>query len=572
MVKLKRIVLLCAVLLPAVAPAQSISVTPASGSIEAFIRNHLVGEGVYVWNIKFNNSTAATFPNGNQQIGTFQSNGYPLLQMDSGVVMTTGEVTFASPSSSYSSGASSAESPAQYSDPVMASWGNTTRTVNDCATLDFDFVSISPFVTVNYCFGSKEYTSYVCSSFNDIFGFIVEGPYPSNNRWNTAIIPHTVSYAHPQGIEVAINTVNSGSCSGNYSAGEGTYLIYSDFYVANPTFSGVRYDGFTQKLSANATLLPCERYHMHLSVCDVSDHSFDSGVFLEKKSFNSPSADVNLSHRYADTIERSVGTVLPLTLAETDYVQGNVTASFGGTAVVGRDYTIVTDSGYTVNEMNPTFNVSTANNTLTFRGTPAADLAEPKLIEVYLMTSLCRHYPALKTYDTIRYILVEDDVVRLRHDTIVAYDTCRQVGVEVAVGRPPFTFHWEPETGIDFPYQQYSTASITESRNYRVSVADTRGHTDTADIYVKVLPRTNGIEERPKADVSIYPNPAEDQMNVVADGITTVEVFDAQGRRVYRSAPVTGKARLDVKPLPAGLYTVRVVTNIGIKTEKVIVR
>ena len=575
MVKLERIIVLCVLLMPFAAMGQNISVTSAQNqNIATFVQNNLIGQGVYVWNVKYNNATGnITKP----QIGTFNSNGYMMLQMDSGVVMTTGNVSVApGPNNSNSQTASVT---GYYTDATLSTYA--TNTLYGCSTVDFDFVSISPFVTMNYCFASEEYPEYVCANVNDIFAFLVTGP--DGVTKNIAIIPHTVTASTPNGIAVAINSVNQGMAGGNGGSGTGCYYSYSDFYVANhnpgasgqPSGSqGVEYDGFTQKLSANATLIPCETYHMHISICNVGDNAFDSGVFIEKGSFNSPSADVSLSHRYADTIERSSYTVLPLTLAGSSYTNGNVMVQFGGDAEVGLDYTVVTDSGATIDATHPTFNVSQANNSLTFHGTMAADLTEPKLIELYLMTSLCQAHPSLKTYDTIRYVMVEDDVVRLRHDTIVAYDTCKQVGVEVVIGQPPFSFHWMPEDDIDFPYQQYSTANITQSRTYQVAVADTRGHTDTTDIFVEVRQSTpEGIDEtRPEASVEVYPNPTDGEMNIVADGITQVEVFDALGRRVYHSEPVSQQTTLIISPLPAGLYTVRVTTNVGIKTEKVLVR
>lgn len=559
---MKRILVFVALLLPLLSQAQNITVTSAQGqNITTFVEQHLKGNGVYITNVKFNNVQGnITSP----QIGTFNSNGYMQLQMDQGVVMTTSAVTYAAPGGS--SGTIS-----DHQDAILASWGGSSRTVHDCASLDFDFISISPFVTVNYCFGSEEYTSYTCSQFNDIFGFIIEGPYPSTNRINAAIIPHSVSTANPNGIEVAINTVNSGTCSGGYTAGPGTYLIYSDFFVSNGSSQGVSYDGFTQKLSANATLLPCEQYHMHISICDVTDHSLDSGVFLEEGSFNSPSAEVNLSQRYADTIERSQPDTLPLTLEDTYYNFGRVIVSFGGTAVVGEDYTIVTDSNQAVDRQHPYFYVDDGYNALIFKGTSTADLRTPKTIELYLQTSLCPNRPELKTSDTIRYVLVEDDVLRLRDTTIVAYDTCRQVGVEVVIGEPT-TFHWIPEDGIDFPRQQYSSALITESGEYRVAAADDRGHKDTATVTIEVRETPTGVDIPSVEELKVYPNPASGLLNVEALGVVTVEVFDVRGVKVY-SRHCDGHAEvLNIEPLAAGLYTVRVTTAAGVKTEKVLVR
>lgn len=574
MVKLERIVLLCTMLFSLAVSAQNITVSSAQGQdIASFINNNLIGDGVYIWNVKFANATGNI---SKPQIGIFHSNGFPHLQMDSGVVMTTGNVSVA-PGPNTSGSLSNAISN-YYTDNSISSYA--TNTLYGCSTVDFDFISISPFVTMNYCFGSEEYPEYVCGTVNDLFVFLVTGPDPNSGNTvtkNIAIVPHTVSTSNPNGITVSINTVNNGYNDSPSDTGGavGCTSRFSQFYVSNTYSTGVQYDGFTQKLSANITAVPCAQYHMHISICNVGDNSFDSGVFLEKKSFNSPSADVNLSHRFADTIERSVPVDVPVSLAGSSYYYGRVTARFGGEALVGRDYTCVTDSNQTLDNSHGTFRISQANNYLRLTGTPQADLTEPKLIEIYLATALCPSHPELRTYDTIRYILAEDDIVRLRHDTIVAYDTCKQVGVEVAVGRPPFTFHWMPEDDIDFPYQQYSTATITTSRTYHVAVADTRGHTDTADIYVEIRPRTNGIDGEPEpqsTQVEVYPNPSEGELNIAADGITQVEVYNAAGIRVFFRRCNDDCRTLNISPLASGLYTVRITTNLGTKVEKVVVK
>lgn len=552
--------------------AQNISVESASGdSIANFINKYLTGQGVYLFNFKYNNKEN-TF--GTDQIGTFQSNGYEGLQMDSGVLMTTGKVKLA-PGPNNSNSATDGLS-SYYSDNVMNTY--STNNVTACSTLDFDFISISPYVSVNYCFGSEEYPEYVCSTVNDVFGFIITGPDPVTNvekTWNAAIIPYTVSTTKPNGIAVAINSVNKGSSTN--SGGTGCYWTYSDFYVANHTTSdapnnksGVQYDGYTQKLSANAKLLPCTKYHMHISICNVGDNAYDSGVFLEYGSFNSPSADVNLSHRYADTLERSKSITLPLTLAGSDYDVAHVSVSFGGTANIVQDYTVTTDSGVNLSTINTTFNLDQKPHSLTFKGTATADLHEPKLIELYLKSSLCEDYPELKSYDTIRYILVEDDLVRLRHDTIVAYDTCHQVGVEVAVGHPT-VFHWMPEDGIDFPHQQYSSALITESTLYKVAAADDRGHTDTTEVYVEIRPKEGIDEVEQQNEPVVYPNPTKGPIHVQADDVVRVQVYDIDGVKVFESQYYDAPQLVIIDNLPVGVYAVRITTSTGIHVEKAVV-
>ena len=77
------------------AAAQNVTTTVATGqNIGTFINNEFVGSGVYVFNAKFNGlagNIRAQWP----QVGTFQANGYGTLAMDSGIVLTTGNVSVA---------------------------------------------------------------------------------------------------------------------------------------------------------------------------------------------------------------------------------------------------------------------------------------------------------------------------------------------------------------------------------------------------------------------------------------------------------------------------------------------
>jgi hypothetical protein len=68
-------------------------------------------------------------------------------------------------------------------------------TTLDAAVLEFDFIPQSDTLTFNYVFGSEEYPEYVCSSFNDVFGFFITGPNPAGpphyNKMNIALVPGT---------------------------------------------------------------------------------------------------------------------------------------------------------------------------------------------------------------------------------------------------------------------------------------------------------------------------------------------------------------------------------------------
>lgn len=283
----RAVAALCLLLLPSIcAISQNIVVNNAlNQSLEAFINEHLVGNGVTVSNATFNGiSGNITTP----QIGVFQSNGFNGLNMPEGVLMTTGNISVANGPNGYNN-ASSAVSPV-YSDAVMDALSSSV--VVGCATLDFDFICTASSVEFNYVFASEEYPEYVCSGFNDIFAFFIVGPDPETGisvSRNMAIIPGSQTDENPDGVAVAINSVNPGIAGSQGGSGDNCYYDYSEYYNSNPLGStGIQYDGYTTKLVATAAILPNTMYHMHISICNIGDNGYDSGVFLEANSFSAP--------------------------------------------------------------------------------------------------------------------------------------------------------------------------------------------------------------------------------------------------------------------------------------------
>jgi PKD repeat protein len=128
--------------------------------------------------------------------------------------------------------------------------------------------------------GKLPQKEYVCSNFNDAFGFFVTGLKPSGGNYsneNVALIPGST-------LPVTINSVNSG-VPGSYGTGSGcASLANSNFYIAN-TGSTICFDGFTTPIDAYVAVVPFTTYHMKFAVSDIGDGAYDSGVFLESYSF-----------------------------------------------------------------------------------------------------------------------------------------------------------------------------------------------------------------------------------------------------------------------------------------------
>ena len=145
----------------------------------------------------------------------------------------------------------------------------------DAAVLEFDLVSLVDTLCFIYRFGSEEYPEYVCTQFNDIFAFFVNGPGYAPNT-NIAQVPGDT-------IPVAINNVNGGN--GNCPP------VHPEFYVPYDSLLGqhTAFDGITTTLPAKFVVQPGESYHVKIALADVTDFIFDSGVFLSINSLGGDS-------------------------------------------------------------------------------------------------------------------------------------------------------------------------------------------------------------------------------------------------------------------------------------------
>ena len=170
----------------------------------------LVGEGVEYSN--------ATFSGFDCSAGYF--NGTSNLGFQTGLVMATNGVESISPGS-FGGGFGGGGSDSDLEEQLQLVNALNTN-LNNLIILEFDFIPNSDAVTFNYIFASNEYTSFTCSQFNDIFGFFLSGPgingVFTNNAENIALVPDPNDPTQYTTTPVIINTVNSGTPSGIYTA------------------------------------------------------------------------------------------------------------------------------------------------------------------------------------------------------------------------------------------------------------------------------------------------------------------------------------------------------------------
>ncbi|MFT5901669.1 MAG: hypothetical protein ACI9LA_000870 [Bacteroidia bacterium] len=307
------------------------------------VEDVLLGQGVVVSNISFTGDAV--------QIGYFDA-ANANFSIPEGVVMSTGNVN------------DIPDAGGGFASTIVGGPGDAdldiieTAGTNDAIVLQFDFVPTGDSIRFSYVFASEEYPEWVGAGFNDAFAFTISGPGFAgpfaNGGENIALLPGTAT-------PVSIDNVNDG--------------LNNQYYVDNQTggADGVVFDGYTVTLTALAQVVCGETYTLKFVVGDGGDSSFDSGVFLEARSFNSNAVNVDISTASGSVEEGGGWIVEGCTPADITFTRPAAAADttdaipvyISGSAINGTDYTGVPDTVFfEVGDTSITFTIDAIDDIL----------------------------------------------------------------------------------------------------------------------------------------------------------------------------------------------------------------
>lgn len=251
---------------------------------EELVTGVLIGNGVVATNIKYN-GVPLSASSVQTNITFFDANGtsFPIQK---GILLSTGNGAMVAPGPNTSAGSGNSQGTSLIVEPDLSQASSSDELKNGLF-LEFDFVATGSSFSFNYIFASEEYPEYAppnSSSYNDAFGFFlsgpgISGPY-SNEGINIAVLPTTNSSTNV----VSINNVNP-SVNSSYFVDNSNGIAYGN---------AIQYDGTTTLLEAKSSLICGETYHIKLSIANVGDQQYDSGVFLQANSFSSTSVDLGI--------------------------------------------------------------------------------------------------------------------------------------------------------------------------------------------------------------------------------------------------------------------------------------
>ena len=261
------------------------------------------------------------------QMGYFNNGNTTSLGLDTGLVMTTGSMSYFLPSPPPGTGALLNRPGYQPltnildANPAFAPPPNPT---NDACLVKVTFTAQCDTVLLHYVFGSNEAPTFV-TSIDDIFAAWIEGPSYAT-KTNVALTP--------QGNPVMIETI--------FGAAGNSVLVPN----------GVSYGDHSILLEARMPVDACQTYTLTLAIADDSDQNFDTGVFLAPLTCANEVipvgtgnvADASLDFAYEDCAD-GFFTFFPSSCGGSN-IGGAQTVYYDlqGTATNGQDYNMPSDS------------------------------------------------------------------------------------------------------------------------------------------------------------------------------------------------------------------------------------
>lgn len=371
----------------------------------------IVGKGVTISNVQFSGGAASA--------GFFKDNT-GTIGIDSGIVLTTGTASsVAGPASSFMGDNNG--SPGDNDLNYLA--GGTGY--NACI-LEFDFVPQGDSINIKYVFASEEYPNYTCTDFNDVFGFLVSGPGIFPPKKNIALVPGT-------NIPVKINSVNDGIPGPGGDITNCTFMVgagspFTQYYVNNASSFHVAFNGMTKVLVARLKVVPCQTYHIKLGVEDITDGTFDSGVFIEASSFKSNPVTIINEGGFIDNqnkpfvVEGCKNTQVKISLSEPATAARTIPLAYTGTAIQGVDYQAMpTSINFAIGDQHKYLdvipivdNITEPTETIIITAGSTTCASNESKVTIYIKDSVSFHNP---TKDTIVCSAIPTVLTAPKNDT-----------------------------------------------------------------------------------------------------------------------------------------------------------
>lgn len=540
-------------------------------------------------------------------VGYFQNtnSSFPL---NSGIVIATGNVSSIA-SNATLSGIGSNVTDADLHAVSVAN--GLSGNIVDTSFLSFDFTSVSTNLSFNYIFASEEYGAYQCG-FTDQVAFILTN-LSTGVKTNLALIPNTTI---PVSVTNIRNNLYNSACVSNNSQFFGFYDVSN-----NATLNGTCFNGRTVLMNASATLVPNTPYRLKIVIGDYQDALFDSAVFLQANSLNVGQdsgvlgPDLSIANNTAlcpgSSALLSTGAAIPNAVYSWYYNGTIITGATGPTFLCNfpGEYKVV--YGVAPNYFQDSIIVESANvieplpdiiacdyYTLPFLQYDGEYLTNPNgggvlIAPGTIITSnvtIYVDYPNgnCPIYDSFTITINEPPVVPSTVSDYVIYETnptnfavfnLNSKIPEMLVNQSPTDFQVSfyhtlqeatTQTNPIFDPANYTNTSNPETIYAIVSALNTNCVSSVVSFQLSVAPMlsTTNVEA---SSFNLSPNPVTDILSIDSKlEIKKVEVYTVLGQKVFQLLEKSFHPKMDLSNLNLGSYFIKITSNSGLQTFKIV--
>jgi gliding motility-associated-like protein len=155
------------------------------------------------------------------------------------------------------------------------------KSVN-ATVLEFDFVSLTNYISFNYIFASNEYQDVYPCNYSDGFAFLIKENTPGSRYQNLAVLPGIGIPVSSKNVHPTISPLSTSTQAIN-----GCPAVNENYFQGfNTGTSPINYAGQTKIMNAQMNVIAGKTYHIKLVIADDKEDQYDSAIFLEAGSFS----------------------------------------------------------------------------------------------------------------------------------------------------------------------------------------------------------------------------------------------------------------------------------------------
>ena len=175
-------------------------------------------------------------------------------------------------------------------------------------------------------------------------------------------------------------------------------------------------------------------------------------------------------------------------------------------------------------------------------------------------------YASTKADPSLNFVQVNQTIIPMRLDTDLNEDGVKLVWLDALVADSYSVYRNGTLLADDVVGASYLDTAVTEGDDYcYIVIGHNTWHTSNPSNEACVDWATMGVEESSQP-VSLYPNPAHDQITVSGAGLTRLVVLNLLGQVVMSKDVDDDMAVIDLSALKSGVYLVQAACDSGIGT------